>query len=189
MGVNRLERDVMRIRPVVVQALPNSARPLSDIGPARPEVVHLEVGICAVLEQLGPAGSEIGQSRDELLGYRCSCLVKANGDHQAVLSRRFWSMPPSSASHSAMIPGDACGNHPQLMVVLAGTVLATVMSCTFVRSRESLEIAGVVGRASDDGIGVRHCLPRAVGRTRTALLFSGELPTRWSDECAVDFQG
>src|SRR5262249_27922219 len=61
-GVDRREDDAIRIGPVVVQALPDSARALSDIGLRAAPVMHLEVCVGAVAKELRTARPEIGKS-------------------------------------------------------------------------------------------------------------------------------
>src|ERR1700759_3426228 len=47
--------DAIRIRPVVVEALPDAAGALGDIGFGRPLAVHFQVAVGAVFEDLRPA--------------------------------------------------------------------------------------------------------------------------------------
>src|SRR6201996_8038173 len=67
-GVGGRELDVVGIGPVVMQALPDAARALSDVGLSPALVMHLEVPIGTVREELRAAGSEVGEPGNELLG-------------------------------------------------------------------------------------------------------------------------
>src|SRR5262245_27154579 len=61
---------MVRIGPVVQQALPHTTRALGDVGMTRPLVVHLEVAVGAVAEEVRPARTEVGESRYVLLRRR-----------------------------------------------------------------------------------------------------------------------
>src|SRR5262249_480197 len=80
-GVGGFHHDMGGIGPVVVQALPDAARALRDVGVRRAAVMHLEVLVRAVAKELRTAGSEVGQGRDELFGRRRGRLVQVDRCH------------------------------------------------------------------------------------------------------------
>src|SRR5262249_2404499 len=67
-GVGGGHHDAVGIGPVVVQAFPDAARSLGDVGPGGTLGVHLEVLVGAVAEHLRAAGSEVDERGEELLG-------------------------------------------------------------------------------------------------------------------------
>src|SRR3954447_9448905 len=100
-GVGGLHDDAVRVGPVVAQALPHAAGALGDVSPVATPVVHLEVLVGAVAEQLRAAGPEVGESGNELLGRRGRRLVKVNGGHELVLSRDGWSLAAVTVAQQA----------------------------------------------------------------------------------------
>ena len=73
--------DAVGIGPVVVQALPDAARALRDIGFVGTFVVHLEVAVGAVAKDLRAVRTEVRERRDKSLGRRCRRLAEMNGRH------------------------------------------------------------------------------------------------------------
>src|SRR5215831_7574993 len=51
-GVGRREDDMVGIGPVVVEALPNAARALRDVGLLAAQAMHLQVLVCAITKKL-----------------------------------------------------------------------------------------------------------------------------------------
>ena len=78
-GVGHRQHDPVGIGPVVVQALPDAAGALGDVGLVLALAVHLEVAVCALAEELLATRTEVGQRGDELLGRRGGCVAVANG--------------------------------------------------------------------------------------------------------------
>jgi hypothetical protein len=72
---------VIRVGPVVVQALPDAARSLGDVGVAGSLVVHPQVIVVAVGEQLRAARPEVREPGNELLGSRGGHLGEVNPGH------------------------------------------------------------------------------------------------------------
>ena len=80
--VGGLHDDAVGIGPVVVEALPDAARALGDVGVRGATVMHLEVVVRAVAKELRAARPEVDQRGEELLGRRGRCLVQMNRGHQ-----------------------------------------------------------------------------------------------------------
>src|SRR5215469_13055896 len=67
-GVGSREDDVVRIRPVVMQAFQNTAGAFRDVGLRGTAAMHLEVLVGAVAKELRAARPEVGEPGDVLLG-------------------------------------------------------------------------------------------------------------------------
>ena len=64
------------VGPVVVQAFPDASRAFRDIGLGAAEMVHLQVLIGAVAEELRAARPEVGEPSDVLLGRQRACPME-----------------------------------------------------------------------------------------------------------------
>jgi len=64
-----------------VQAFPDAARALSDVGIRGATVMHLEVPVGAVAKELRAARAEVGQPGEELLGGLRWSLAKVDRGH------------------------------------------------------------------------------------------------------------
>src|SRR5262245_36392755 len=64
-----------------MQAFPDAARALGDVGLCEAALMHLEVLVGAVAEQLRAAGPEIGEPGDVLFGCRRCRLMKVQRSH------------------------------------------------------------------------------------------------------------
>src|SRR5205823_4436789 len=73
--------DAGAIGPVVMEALPNAARALGDVGIRGATVMHLEVRVRAVAKDLRAPRSEVDECGEELLGRRRRCLVQMDRRH------------------------------------------------------------------------------------------------------------
>src|SRR3954453_21751254 len=100
-GVGGLHDDAVRVGPVVAQALPHAAGALGDVSPVATPVVHLEVLVGAVAEQLRAAGPEVGEPGNELLGRRGGGLVEVDGGHDLLLSGDGWSLSAVTVARQA----------------------------------------------------------------------------------------
>src|SRR3954447_16833916 len=87
--VGRRQHDVVGIGPVVVQALPDAAGALGDVGIGEALVVDLQVVVGTVAEDLRAAGAEVRERRDELLRRRVRGLVEVDGGHVGALRWRW----------------------------------------------------------------------------------------------------
>jgi hypothetical protein len=76
---------VVRIGPVIVQALPYASRTFGDVGLCAVPLMHLEILVDAVAEELRTVGSEISESGDVLLGCEPSYLVEVDRGHVSLL--------------------------------------------------------------------------------------------------------
>jgi len=85
-GVGRCENDAVGIGPVVVQAFPDAARAFRDVGVRGAPIMYLEVLVSAVAEKLRPAGPEVGEPGNVLLGRQGCCLVQVDRGHAFPLS-------------------------------------------------------------------------------------------------------
>jgi hypothetical protein len=72
---------VVRIGPIVVQALPDAARTFSDVRLRAALRMHLEVLVSAVAEKLRAAGPEVGEPGNVLLRRQGCCLVQLDCGH------------------------------------------------------------------------------------------------------------
>src|ERR1700734_3780121 len=106
-GVRGHHRDPARVGPVIVQAFPDAFRAFSDVGVAGALVVHLEVAVGAVGEDLRAARPEVGERGEELLRCRGGRLVKVNGGHGGLLDWGLWSLPPSRTPWAGCTSEDA----------------------------------------------------------------------------------
>src|ERR1700733_2942088 len=102
-GVCRRENDVFRIRPVLVQALPDSARAFRDVSLRAVPLMHLKVLIRAVAKEPRAARPEVGESGDILLGREGSYLVKMDGRHLLILSGEHCSSESHDSSPSKLL--------------------------------------------------------------------------------------
>ena len=72
---------MVRIRPVIVQAFPYASRAFGDVGLCAAPLMHLEVLVGAVAEELRTVRSEIGEPGDVLLRCQLGYLVEVDCGH------------------------------------------------------------------------------------------------------------
>src|ERR1700722_19294211 len=92
-GVGGGHRDAAGGGPVVVQPVPYAVRAFGDVGRTGALVVHLEIAVGAVGEDLRATRPEVGEPGEELLGRRGGRLVKMDRGHGGVLYRGVCSLP------------------------------------------------------------------------------------------------
>src|SRR5262249_4592939 len=81
------EDDVVGIGPVVVQAFPDAARTLGDIGMRGASLMNLHVLVGAVAKELRAAGTEVREPGDVLIGRQRGRLMKMQRSHLSSLLR------------------------------------------------------------------------------------------------------
>ncbi len=84
-GVGRFHDDVAGIGPVVVQAFPDAARALGDVGLGSATAMHLEIIVGAVTKERGAARPEVGEPGNELFWRRSHRLMEVNRGHTCSL--------------------------------------------------------------------------------------------------------
>jgi len=72
---------MLRIGPVVVRTFPHTAGSFRDISLGPALLMHREVFVGAIGEELRTARTEVGESSDVLLRCQVGCLVKMDGRH------------------------------------------------------------------------------------------------------------
>src|SRR6267378_4902743 len=92
-GVGRRQDDAVEIGPIVVQAFPNPARALRDVGSGVTPTIHLEVLIGAIAKKFRTTWSEFGEPSEVLLGRQRGSLMEVNRGHVLLLLTAF-PMPP-----------------------------------------------------------------------------------------------
>src|SRR6185503_8237205 len=88
-------------------------------------VVHLQILVRAVAEELGAAGPEVGERGDELLRCRSGLLVEMDRRHRGLLLLLQSIWPPEAQSRSAATPSSITDARPCLRG-RGGAALATV---------------------------------------------------------------
>src|ERR1700733_14591920 len=83
--VGRGEDDVVRIGPVVVQSFPDASRTFGDVGLCAATLMHVEVLVGAVAEELRTVGPEVGEPADVLLRCQPGYLVEMDRGHVSLL--------------------------------------------------------------------------------------------------------
>ena len=72
---------MVRIGPVIVQTFPHTTGAFRNISLGPALLMHCEVFVSAIGEELRTARTEIGESSDVLLRCQVGCLVKMDGWH------------------------------------------------------------------------------------------------------------
>jgi len=84
-GVGCLHYDTVGVGPVVVQAFPDTARALCDVGLRGATLMNLEVFIGAVAKELRAIRSEVREAGDKLLGLQNGLVVEVDRRHDEFL--------------------------------------------------------------------------------------------------------
>ena len=102
-GVRGLHDHAVTIGPVVVEPFPDAPGAFGDVGVGRAAMVHLEIIVGAVAEELRPTGSEVDECREELLRRRGRGAVKMDRGHPSslVIASLFAGPGPVAASPPA----------------------------------------------------------------------------------------
>src|SRR4029450_2206685 len=76
------------IGPVIMQPFPNPTRALSNVGIVRAQLMHVEVLIGAITEELLATRTEVGEPGDELFGRRRGRQFEVNCGHRCSFATR-----------------------------------------------------------------------------------------------------